>query len=155
MNGKKKIKTRITIYKPLTAGGKFMTFLQVLATLLLLTGLYMTLYYPLADYRLFLKAAILLISAMATLFMLFYSKKYRDLWKNLNNEEPFDPMIFTFAYYAYGIAIFFAFISLLYFLTSKKNPGRKGKIVYSIILIILAIGLMIANWFVQKDFIAN
>jgi hypothetical protein len=146
---------KVIFYKPLTAGGKFMTFLQVLATLLLLVGVYSTLYYPLADYRIFFRAAVLLITALVSLGMLFYSEYYRGLWKDLNNPEVFDPFIITAGYYIYGFALFLAFITFLYFKTSKKNNGRTGKIVYSIILIILLIGLLIAHWFVQQDLISN
>lgn len=149
-NQKKKKELVFIEEKRLTAAGKFMTFLQVIATLLLLVGLFTTLYYPLHDIRVFIKGAILLMSALISLGFLFYSEGYRSLWKDFETHETFDPIILTSGYYFYGIALILALLTLLYFKTSKKNQGKKGHIIYSIFMIVLIIILIVAHNMVEK-----
>ena len=63
--------------KLITKGGRFMLFLQGVATVVVLLGLFTTLYYPLENLRMFFKASILVLSALVSLGLLFYNEKYR------------------------------------------------------------------------------
>lgn len=138
--------------KLITKGGRFMLFLQGVATVVVLLGLFTTLYYPLENLRMFFKASILMLSALVSLGLLFYNEKYRLLWRDFDSPEAFDPMIFTFGYFIYGFALFLCVLTFWYFRTTKKNKDHRGYAIYSLVLFIITIILMIVHTIVKNKY---
>lgn len=123
-----------------TKGEKLMFFFQVLMGISFLLGLFVTIS-PYVKILFFIAGFLVLgFITLASGFLLLFWDDFRLLWKKLlNSDQNVAETFFNSGYYLYAVSLGFAVIIILYFLLSKKVTNKKHKIIFPIIVGILAI----------------
>lgn len=131
---------------------KFMTFLQVIATLLLFGGILLTVFSYIYIAWIAIKYIVLLIVLSATGFLILMSAKYRSMWPAKTNS--LDPNTFLIpGFTIYGTGIILALSALLYFIFTKDEAvNKKGKIIYTSIILSILVSMAIAHKFILDGF---
>lgn len=131
---------------------KFMTFLQILAGIFFFVGVFVTVSPYLKAIIFGLAIVILALITVVTLFTLLFVDEFKDIWRFFLNNGDLSLEFFKSGYIFYGLSVVFGLVVLLYFLLNKKIEKRGQKIIFPIIVIVLAILGVVLHYVVFKDY---